>query len=134
MNSRRSNEALTGDYDMSEMQNDGEKKQATAQEVAAFVLAAMLAGGRVQQDKGRLEYKAEIHRALGATAMAAALKKFGLAPDAGNLRMLLALVDNHSAWRQKMVKEGIFPDPKDRPASAQVDDLLAELAEEGVGE
>lgn len=107
--------------------------QNSAAVVAAFVKEVMLAGGRVQKDKGRVIYTADIHRSLAAFAMAKALgnAKFGLTADAATLKSLLAMVDNHSAWRQVMEREGIFPKKGERPMG-EVDDLLAELQEEGV--
>lgn len=124
---RRGNEPEPMAKHMSEMQ-----KEVTVGEIANLVEEAMYAGAQVQKDNGRTEYKAEIHRALAAYAMAKALGKFNLPPTAANLRTLLAMVDNHSAWRQKFEKKGIFPKKEDRPASAKADDYLAQLEEEGV--
>ena len=104
----------------------------SATALAALITETMEAGARVQKDKGRIEYKAEIHRALAAYSMAKAMERYSLKPDAPTLRMLLAMVDNHSAWRQRFEKAGIFPKKDQRPIGAAVDDYLAELADEGV--
>ncbi len=114
------------------MQNENQSKEITVGEIANLVEEAMFAGAQVQKDSGRTEYKAEIHRALAAYAMAKGIAKFGLAPTAANLRTLLAMVDNHSAWRQRFEKKGIFPKKEDRPVGAKADDYLAQLEEEGV--
>lgn len=109
-----------------------QNQKPTLGQIAEFVNDKVVAGARVQQDKGRVIYTADIHRALAAYAMAEAMKRFTLSPDASTLRMLLAMVDNHSAWRQRLEKAKVFPKKEDRPADAGVDELLAELEEEGV--
>lgn len=107
------------------------KEQVSIQAIAQAITETMKAGAWVQKDKGRLEYKAEIHRSLAAYSMAKVMEKFGLKADAGTLRQLLAMVDNHSAWRRRLENAGIFPRKDQRPIGAQVDDYLAELEEEG---
>ncbi len=109
-----------------------ENNKPTLGSIADFINEKMLTGARVQKDKGRVIYTAEIHRALAAYSMAAAMEKFTLQSDAPTLRMLLAMVDNHSAWRQRLEKAKIFPKKEDRPVGSEADDLLAELSEEGV--
>ena len=94
----------------------------------------MTAAARMYQDKGRTEYKAELHRAAAALALEKAMGKFKLEPNARNLATLLGMVDNHSAWRQRFEKAGIFPAKGAAPLGSKTDSLLAELAEEGVGE
>lgn len=103
-------------------------------QVASFVQETMTAAARMYQDKGRTEYKAELHRAAAAVAMEKTMSKFGFAPSARNIAVLLGMVDNHSAWRQRFEKAGIFPAKGAAPLGSKTDSLLAELAEEGVGE
>lgn len=89
----------------------------------------MKLGAQVQKDEGRTAYKAEMHAALAGHAMAKELAA-GLEPTAGNLAAMFHALYNHSAWRQKFEKDGIFPKAEER-AKGGLADLLSELEEEG---
>lgn len=108
-----------------------ENKIVTLASIAGKVEEMMFAAAKVHQDRGRIEYKADMHRSAVGYAMAKAFAD-GLPMTAGNLVGLLAMLDNHSAWRQRFEKKGIFPKASERPKAALVDDYLAELSEEGV--
>lgn len=99
--------------------------------LCGYLNDGMFAAARAMADKGRTQWPAEMHRQTCALLMSRALAKFSIPPEPFTLAAMLRVVDNHSAWRQKFEKEGIFP--KSSPARS-ADDYLAELAEEGVGE
>lgn len=84
---------------------------------------------RAQADKGVKVYTAATHAAGVGIGMSKALQA-GMEPSRENMTALFHAGYNHSAWRQKFEKAGIFPTAAKRPASS--DDLLKELAEEGV--
>lgn len=99
----------------------------TIQEAIIQAGSTMQLAAQSYKDKGRTHYSADLH--YGAMGVAIAkLVKAGLEPSAANIYALSKALANHSAWRQKFEKQGLFP--KAGPAAAT--DIIAELEEEGI--
>lgn len=86
----------------------------------------MVLAARHYADKGATVYTAEIH----ILSLGLAMKKefaAGLEPTATNYADLAKALYNHSAWRQKLVKLEVYPEPKARTSEASMADLEAEF-------
>lgn len=77
------------------------------------------------KDKGRTQYTADLHALSVGLATKKALES-GLEPTAANFAELYKTLGNHSAWRQKLEKLGVFESASNRT----VDSTMAELEEE----
>lgn len=97
----------------------------TIQDAITNAGATMELAARSFKDKGRKHYSADLHYGAMGFAMAKEVKA-GLVPDATNLAAMSKALGNHSAWRQKWEKLGLFP--KAGPAAAE--NVIAELEEE----
>lgn len=97
----------------------------TINEVKGQAADNVVLAARHFKDKGRTQYTADLH----ALSVGLATKKAvegGMETSAANFAELYKTLGNHSAWRQKLEKLGIFA-----TASARtVDSSMAELEEE----
>lgn len=98
-------------------------------QIIAKACEVMLLGAKAFKDKGYGSYEARLHAALMGKAIAQAVEQ-GMEANESNLAALSHALYNHSAWRQKFEKEGIFQ--KAAAKQSGLDNLLAELKEEGV--
>lgn len=89
----------------------------------------MFLGAKAFKDKGYTAYEARLHAALVGRIIANRLND-GMQANDKNFAALFHALYNHSAWRQKFEKEGIFP--KAGAKESGLDNLLASLDEEGV--
>lgn len=86
----------------------------------------MMLVAQALKDRGATSYKAEMH----VTAMAIAIEKVvkaGMEVSRENMTAVIHALYNHSAWRQKFEKAGVFAKAGDRTG-----DILAAMQEEGV--
>ena len=89
----------------------------------------MFLGAQAFKDKGYKAYEAKLHAALVGRCLAKRISE-GMEPNDKNLGAMFHALYNHSAWRQKFEKKGIF-----EKASAKddgLDNLLASLEDEGL--
>lgn len=97
----------------------------TIQEAKGKAQENVVLAARHFKDKGRTSYTADLH----ALSVGLATKKAidgGLEGSAANYAELYKALGNHSAWRQKLEKLGIFASASART----VDSSMAELEEE----
>lgn len=79
------------------------------------------------KDKGELQYTALLHTNAAGLAMKKTFVDGGLEPTAVNYAGVFATLHNHSAWRQKFEKAGIFPKATARDVTDQIASLEEEL-------
>lgn len=91
----------------------------------------MESAARAFADKGKKMWTTEMHSAAAGLAISKVQAEQAEGPlDAGALGALFHALYNHSAWRQKFTKLGIFAESAKRVSS--LGGLLDELNEEGV--
>jgi len=86
----------------------------------------MVNGAKAFADKGETQFKAAMHQALCGRILSKLVAE-GLEPSAKNMTVVFAAVQNHSAWRQKFEKDGVFTGKKEAK-----NDYAEFLEEEGV--
>ena len=104
----------------------------TNRELVAIAQGVIESAAKAFKDRGADSYSADRHAAGMGLALHKAQKENGEALNADQLAALCHATYNHSAFRQKFEKAGIFPKAEARVSG--LGNLLAELSEEGVSE
>lgn len=90
----------------------------------------MVLAAKHYADNGAKVYTAEIHRLSAGLAMKQVFKA-GLEQTAVNFADVFGALSNHSAWRQKLVGQKLFPEPSKKGGlTTAMADLEAEFGEE----
>tara|TARA_R110000868_G_scaffold40556_2_gene139838 strand:+ start:1518 stop:1838 length:321 start_codon:yes stop_codon:yes gene_type:complete len=93
--------------------------------VLAKASETMTLAAQHYKDKGATKYTAELHCGSVGYAMAQAVKG-GMEANSANLGAMVHALYNHSAWRQKFEKAGIFEKAQER----SFENMAAGLEEE----
>ena len=97
----------------------------TLQDAITMAGTTLELSARAFKDKGFESYEAKCHAAACGRAIAKAIGG-GMEPNQANLGGLFQAIYNHSAWRQKFEKLGIYTKAGDKVASQSLAEMLEE--------
>lgn len=97
----------------------------TIQDAKVMAGTTLELSARAFKDKGFESYEARCHSAACGRVISKAIAG-GLEPSQANMGELFQAIANHSAWRQKFEKLGIFTKASEKAPSQSLADMLEE--------